>query len=122
MSKVKNNRQLALQIPQNKEASAIESRFLALHDSAEVKQVLLREFVYVSTILREFSGVTQQIMDLERSGELQAMNTQDQRNAIASIIAGSNTTFAINSNKDDAAKEKPTEQPRVEAKGLDYGS
>jgi len=118
MAKVKNNRQLALQIPQRKGPGTIESRFLALHDKAEVKQVLLRELVYVGTILRGFSGVTQQIMDLERNGELEAMDAQAQRNAIASIIAGSTITFTSN----NATKEKVTEPERVEASGIaSYG-
>lgn len=121
MAAVKNNRQLALQIPQKKGPESIESRFLGLHDNAEVKQSLLRELVYVGTILRSFPGVTQHIMDLERSGELQAMDAQEQRNAIASIIAGSTITQPSQppAHTPEANKE---EAPRVEASGLSFGA
>jgi len=110
----KNNRQLALQIPQNKSVDDIETRFLNLYDNAEAKQSLLRELVYVGAILRGFSGFTQQIMDLERNGDLQKLNGQEQRNAIANIIAGSKVFTST------TIEGKPL-KPKVEAEGRDWG-
>ena len=117
MAAPKNNRQLALQIPQNKPADDIETRFLNLYDNAEAKQSLLRELVYVGSILRGFSGVTQQIMDLVRNGDLQKLNGQEQRNAIANIIAGSKVFTSTSS-----TIEKEPIKPKVEAEGMNWGS
>lgn len=113
MAKLKNNRALPLQVPANKGPQEIESRFLALYDTADAKQAFLRELVFTGYLLRSF-GVSTQIMDLERSGQLEKMNDQEKRETIAKIILGNAVTFT--NSKTGTLEE--VEQPKVEATGL----
>lgn len=114
MAKPKNNRALPLQIPANKGPDDIESKLLALYDAVDGKQVFLRELLYTGFLLRTF-GVSQAIMDLERSGELDKLADDKKREAIAKIILGSNASLII-SHKEKA--EIIEEKPRVSASGL----
>jgi len=115
MAKPKNNRALPLQIPANREPDEIESRLLALYDAVDGKQVFLRELLYTGFLLRSF-GVSQAIMDLERSGELDKLSDEKKREAIARIILGSNASLIISPTTKE--KAEPEEKPRVSASGL----
>lgn len=113
MAKLKNNRALPLQIPANKGAQEIESRFLALYDKADAKQAFLRELLFTGYLLRSF-GVSTQIMDLERSGQLEHMDEQKKRETIAKVILGK--AISITDNAIGAHEE--VAKPKVEATGL----
>lgn len=117
MAKPKNNRPLSLQIPANREPQEIESRFLALYDVVDAKQSFLRELLFTGFLLRSF-GVSQAIMDLERSGTLDTMDDSEKREAIARLILGSSASLSIN-RKTQTPAEKQQELPLKEANSFD---
>lgn len=108
MAGPKNNKPLSLQIPTNRGEQAIESQLLALYELVDAKQAFLRELLYTGFLLRKL-GVSQAIMDLERSGELDQMDDAGKREAIASMILGSTAT--LNSARKAKAKSGEAEIP-----------
>lgn len=113
MAAPKNNRPLSLQIPTNKEPHEIESQFLALYDLVDAKQAFLRELLFTGFLLRSF-GVSQAIMDLERSGALSQMDDSEKRETIARLILGSSAALSI-TRKQQTPAEKQQELPLKEA-------
>ena len=85
MAKEKTQKQLPLTIPLNKHDGAVEQRLLHMYEQLDSKIPNIREWLYSGFILREL-GLSQALMDLERTGALKNKSSIEKKKVLAELL------------------------------------